>query len=207
MPLDLKDNKLIKSATDEVSSTPFEEMTAAKSKRTQKITFEKIMDDETDARGWIYTNKMQILKVALLLLFSFLLFLLGYKTYFMNKKVDEKNKKMKEYAKQIEEMIKDDGMLGTITWQDQKEGILFSENPAYKAKDRNANQNNIKEQIKNLEFEVSHRANEIQKLLKKEQDYLEQMERLKAEYHLSKKRAINEGFERGNSEPVFREYR
>ncbi len=182
-------------------------MTAAKSKRVSKVTYEQIMDDETDARGWIYSNKMQIMKVALLLLLSFLFFLLGYKTYFMNKKVDEKNKKMKEYARQIEDMIKDDSVLGTITWQDQKEGILFSENPAYKSKDRKAGQNAFKEQIKNLEFEVSHRTGEIQKLLKKEQVFLEQLEKLKSEYHFNKKRAMDEGVERGNTDPVFREYR
>ena len=203
----MKDSKLPKSTAEMTASSPFEEMTAAKLRRTEKVTFEKIMEDETDARGWIYNNKMQILKVSLLLLFAFLLFMLAYKFYFMNKKVEEKNQKMKEYAKQIEEMIKDDGMLGTITWQDQKEGILFSENPAYKPKESKANQKSIKDQIKSLEYEVSHRTNEIQKLLKKEQAYLEQMEKLKAEYHLDKKRAINEGFESFNADPVFREYR
>ena len=167
------------------------------------------MEDETNAKGWVYSNKIQLLKVALVLLVSFLIFLLAYKTYFMNKAVDEKNTEMKEYAKQMENIIHDPDSLNFITWKDQKDGILFCENPAYKAKNRDDLNLTavLKEEINQLLYEVASKSNDIQKLFKKEKLYLEQLEKLKLEYQINKKKVVEEGSQFANTGHAFREFK
>ena len=57
--------------------------------------------------------------------------LIGWKLYSIKVQVDEQNERMKKYAEQMEKIIEGADKLTFVTWKDQKEGILFVENPAY----------------------------------------------------------------------------
>ena len=185
-------------------------MTTAKSKTAPKPSnFENIMDDQTAAMGWIYQNKLKLLRIAIILLSLFLLILLAYKTYYLNKSLAVKNQQMKEYAKQIQTLVQDHSGLLSISWKDQKEGIMFTENPCYRVKDTKnvEKKERLKAEITDLGFEVSSRLADIKKLTEKERMFLEQLDKLKMEFEDHKKRVLDEGREIESVGPIFREYR
>ena len=168
------------------------------------------MEDETNARGFVSSNKIQILKIAVFLLVTFLISLLAYKIHFMNKAVEQKNEKMKEYVSQMENIIKESSNLIFITWKDQKDGILFSENPGYKPKKSEEDVGQLtalKEEVQELQNDLAKKNGDIQKLLNKEKIYLEHLEKLKLEYQRNKKKIIDEGTLYGNNEAAFREFK
>lgn len=128
----------------------------------------------------------------------------------MNKAVEQKNEKMKEYVSQMENIIKESSNLVFITWKDQKDGILFSENPGYKPKKSEEDVGQLtalKEEVQELQNDLAKKNGDIQKLLNKEKMYLEHLEKLKLEYQRNKKKIIDEGTLYGNNEAAFREFK
>ena len=128
----------------------------------------------------------------------------------MNKAVEQKNEKMKEYVSQMENIIKESSNLIFITWKDQKDGILFSENPGYKPKKSEEDVGQLtalKEEVQELQNDLAKKNGDIQKLLNKEKIYLEHLEKLKLEYQRNKKKIIDEGTLYGNNEAAFREFK
>ncbi len=126
----------------------------------------------------------------------------------MNKDIEDKNNQMKQYSKQMETIFQNSDNLGAISWKDQKEGIIFTENPNYKPKNRDDSGNVvfIKQEIQELEAGVVNKTQEIQKLLNKEQRYLDQLEKLKLEYQINKKKMLDEGTQDIKDDKGFREF-
>ena len=150
-----------------------------------------------------------MLKILIFLVVLFLVLLIAYKAYRLNKSLNLKNQEMKEYAKQMEKIIAGSANLVYITWKDQKEGILFTDNPAYKSKslaDMTKVQK-VQHEIQQYQEEVSSKQKDIKKLLEKERMYLEEIERLKLEYEANKKKVLDEGASLGYAGPVLREFK
>ena len=95
-----------------------------------------------------------------------------------------------------------------MTWKDQKEGILFTENPAYKSKNRGdlSKAQVIQHEIEMLGYEINIKNDEIKKLIDKEKVYLHEIDKLQVEYENSKKKVLDEGAALGYAGPVLREY-
>lgn len=139
----------------------------------------------------------------------FFVLLIAYKAYRLNKSLNVKNQEMKEYAKQMEKIIAGSANLVYITWKDQKEGILFTDNPAYKSKNLGdmTKVQKVQHEINQYQEEVSAKQKDIKKLLEKERMYLEEIERLKLEYEANKKKVLDEGASLGYAGPVLREFK
>ena len=84
-----------------------------------------------------------------------LVIFIGWKLYVMNLNIEEQNQSIRKQAKQMENIIDDTDNLVFVSWKDQKEGIIFFDNVAYKKqieKDLSKQERLIKE-IKQLEKE------------------------------------------------------
>ncbi len=115
---------------------------------------------------------------------------------------------MKEYAKQMEKIIEGSNNLVFLTWKDQKEGILFTENPAYKSKNRGdlSKAQQIQSEIGKVQTEIDRKNAEIKKLMEKERVFNAEIDKLQNEYENSKKKALDEGAALGFAGPVLREF-
>ena len=135
--------------------------------------------------------------------------LITYKAYRLNKSLNVKNQEMKEYAHQMEKIIAGSANLVFVTWKDQKEGILFTENPAYKSKNvfDMTKVQQVQLELTEYQNEVNQKNKDIKKLLEKERLYLNEIERLKIEYEANKKKVLDEGASLGYAGPVLREFK
>ena len=116
---------------------------------------------------------------------------------------------MKEYSKQMDKIIAGSTNLVFVTWKDQKEGILFTENPFYKLKTVSdmTKAQRVQHEITLNEEELNLKHKEIKKLGEKKRMYTEEIERLKAELEVSKKKVLDEGASLGFANPMLREFK
>jgi len=162
----------------------------------------------TKKEGGFWSNHIKLLKSAIVLFGVILILYISYRSYQMNKSLQSKKREMKDYAKQIEKIIEGSNNLVFVTWKDQKEGILFTENPAYKSKNRGdlSKAQQIQSEIARVQAEVDRKNAEIKKLMEKERLFNVEVEKLQSEYENSKKKALDEGAALGFAGPVLREF-
>jgi hypothetical protein len=168
----------------------------------------RLREEEKEKSNWFWQNKMKLLKGAIVLFgLSFIVYI-SYKSYQMNKSLQIKKREMKEYAKQMEKIIEGSNNLVFLTWKDQKEGILFTENPAYKSKNRGdlSKAQQIQSEIGKVQTEIDRKNAEIKKLMEKERVFNAEIDKLQNEYENSKKKALDEGAALGFAGPVLREF-
>lgn len=109
----------------------------------------------------------------------------------------------------MEKIIEDQDNLVSVSWKDQKEGIVFVENPSYKQKvEKNlSKKEQLENEINNLKAEISQRTEEIEKLKEKEEKYIDDIQNLKDEYNENKKKVLDEGHALGFADTVLREFK
>ena len=116
---------------------------------------------------------------------------------------------MKVYAKQMEKIIAGSANLVFVTSKDQKEGILFTENPAYKCKTTSdlTKAQQIEYEINQYQEEVNSKQKDIKKLQEKEKLYTEEIDRLRLEIEKNKSDAFGFVQTLGNRENIVREFK
>ena len=116
---------------------------------------------------------------------------------------------MKEYAKQMEKIIAGSANLVFVTWKDQKEGIMFTENPAYKSKSTSdmTKVQQVQYEINQYQEEVNSKQKDIKKLQEKERMYTEEIEKLRTETEKHKGDAFRMSNGIGNRENIVREFK
>ena len=150
-----------------------------------------------------------MLKISLFIVFWFFVLIISYKSYRLSKALKIKNKEMKKYTGQMEKIIAGSANLVFVTWKDQKECILFTENPAYKSKNVSdlTKVQQIQHEINVFQEELNAKNKDIKKLMEKERLYLDEIQSLKIDYQMNKKKVLDEGASLGFTSPVLREFR
>lgn len=161
-----------------------------------------------ERNSWLFEHKSRLVHVALLLLALSVVALIYYKMYAVKRYVEEQNAQVKKYAQQIENMTNAEVAVKHVTWKDQKEGILFCDNPAYARKvplDLPAAEI-IQRDLDRLSAELLKQGVEMEALRRKEDAYIEEIERLRQEYEQKKKEVLEEGAVLADGDGVMREY-
>ena len=159
--------------------------------------------------GWLFNDRNKTLKVAIFIVILFFALLIFYKSYRLNKSLEIKNAEMKLYAKQMEKIIAGSANLVFVTWKDQKEGILFTENPAYKSKSTSdlSKAQQIQYEINQYQEDINSKQKDIKKLQEKERVYNEEIEKLRIEVEKHKSDAFGFVQAFGNRENIVREFK
>ena len=165
--------------------------------------------DEKAEPSWLEKNKGKVIN-ALLVMVGFALFaLIGYKLYSLQMSIKEKNREIEGYANQLERIIEGTDKLVFMTWKDQKEGIQFIENPAYKKKSdvELTKVQQIQAEIEKVEDDINKKSKEIDSLREKELYYINEIEKLENELEDGKALALDEGAALGFADTVVREFK
>lgn len=158
--------------------------------------------------SWIFEHKSRLIKVTMAFLALGLFLLISWKLYSINKRVEEQNEQMKIYTKQMENIIEGADKLKFVTWKDQKEGVLFVENPAFLKKNTHnlSKAEILKNDLDKLGGELNKQVKEIDSLKVKEDAYVTEIEKLKQEYENKKREVLEEGAVLAHGEGVLREF-
>lgn len=175
-----------------------------------EIDQESDEDDFTPKRlAWLLSDQSLTLRIVLGLVMLLLICLALIKIYRIRKSISKKTKQMENYASTMEKIIEGADRLVFVTWKDQKEGILFMDNPCYKKKAQVdlSKAQFIQAEIDKLEADIVKKNREIGALQSKESYYAEEIERLKEELGDSKRKILDEGAALGFTEPVLKEFK
>lgn len=165
-------------------------------------------DEMEERSSWIIEHKDRLIIITIVTCVIGLTSLIGLKLYNLKKQVDEQNEQMMKYTTQMENIIEGADRLKFITWKDQKEGILFVENPAYRKKNivDVPKAHILEKDVQKLDSEVEKHKADIEELRAKETRFLEEIERLREEYDKIKKEVLEEGAAIGYDDNVLREF-
>ena len=166
--------------------------------------------------SWLYENKHYLVNLTLGMIVVSLIVLISWKMYSINQLLIKQNENVNLYAEEMEKMIEHADQLKYITWKDQKEGILFIQNPlqtepeAVDGGDPDAfdeSEEILQQQIKKLMNGLERKNDELDKLKEKEIQYLKLIEDLNKEYDANKKRILDEGAGAGIGEGILKEFK
>ena len=161
-----------------------------------------------ERNSWLFEHKSRLVHASLLLLAIGIFALVSYKAYAVKQHVERQNAQVQLYAEQLEKMGDNGSALKHLTWKDQKEGILFTDNPAYTrraAPDLPAAEL-VQRDLDKLNAELEKQSAELEMLRRKEDAYIAEIEQLKQEYERTKKEVLEEGAVLADGEGVMREY-
>jgi hypothetical protein len=167
-------------------------------------------DEEDGDQDFFDKNKEKILNIVGVITLTFVVLLIGWKMYNLSKSIKKQQESIKAYSKQMENIIDDTDNLVFVSWKDQKEGILFLDNCAYKKKQEGdlSKAQQLQREIEKLEKEIENRNDEIEKLNDKEDYYLKEIDNLKADFEKRKLEILDEGFGLGfTNKPVIKEFK
>lgn len=217
-PSQLNEEKIVISDGSEKTVIDYLEKSEIKKQKekyennTKKDKHGKEENDQGDSskkNAWLKNNRNQIIN-SLLILTGFAMFVLvGFKYYTLNKSIKEQNAEIENYADQLEQIIDGTDRLVFMTWKDQKEGIRFVDNPAYKKKSEEelTKLQQIQVEIEKVENDIEKKSKEIDLLREKELYYMGEIEKLEHEFESARAVVLDEGAALGFAETVLKEFK
>jgi len=159
--------------------------------------------------NWVSKHRAKIIN-SLLILTGFAIFVLvGFRYYAITQSIKVQSAEIEGYAQQLEKIIEGTDKLVFMTWKDQKEGLKFIDNPAYKKKSTGemSKVQQIQAEIEKVEEDITKKSKEIDVLRDKELYYINQIEKLEKELEEGRELVLDEGAALGFAETVIREFK